>query len=165
MPQTDQTPNLRPKKNGWEARAMVAGTRYSAYGATKLEAAERLEEKVNGCLPPVALTLKSWMETAYIPTLARMTPKTKEKAGWAIKHLGKLGDIPMAEVSRHNLQTLVNDKARRLSPDTVRTMTGVWSAALNLAEADGHIPNNPMRHVRLPAQRPKPKATLSGTER
>lgn len=88
---------------------MVAGKRYSAYGSTKLEAAERLEEKVNrenGCLPPVALTLKSWMETAYIPTLARMTPKTKEKAGWAIKHLGKLGDIPMAEVSRHNLQTI-----------------------------------------------------------
>jgi len=49
MPQQDQTPNLRPKKNGWEARAMVAGKRYSAYGSTKLEAAERLEEKVNGC--------------------------------------------------------------------------------------------------------------------
>lgn len=143
---------------------MIQGKHYSAYGENKSEAVRRLEEKVNGCQPLDALTLRSWMVTAYLPTIQGMTPKTKEKAMWAIKHLGKLGDVPLVDLNRHNLQTLVNEKSRKLSPATVATMTGVWSAALNLAEADQHIPNNPMRHVKLPPQRHKPKATLSGPE-
>ena len=142
----------------------LQGIPYSAWAKEKDEAAIRLEEKVNASLPPDTFSLASWMETGYKPTLEGLTPKTKEKADWALKHLGKLGESPLDELTRHKLQALVNVKAKTLAPGTVATMAGVWSAALNLAEADGIIPHNPMRHVRLPAQKHVPKETLSGPE-
>lgn len=157
-------PNIRKKAGGYEARMTIQGIPYSAFGSTETEAAERLVEKARAFLPLDAHTLKSWIETAYIPTLATRTPKTREKAWWAIKHLGRLGDQPLASLDRHKFQTLVNVKARTHSPATVATMSAVWSAALNLAEADGHIPNNPLRHVRLPVNRPAQKQTLTGPE-
>lgn len=142
---------------------VVHGRRWSAYGATETEAALNLEEKVHGFQTQADHTsLRSWMETAYCQTLAKASAKQQEKAKWAAGHLGALGDLPLAEVNRHALQRLVNSKS--LSAGTIRTMASCWSAALNLAEADGLIPHNPMRHVRLPSDPPAAKATLSAEE-
>jgi integrase len=158
-------PNLRPKKNGWEARATVQGIAYSAYGPTKREAAERLEEKVNGCrVVQDFQTLRSFMETVYLPTIEMQKPKTKEKVIWSMKHLGSLGNLTLAEATRHKIQSHINAKARTHAAGTVRTMAQPWNAALNLAEADGHIPHNPMRHVKLPAVQDSPKDVLDRGE-
>lgn len=155
MSQADQTPNLRPKKNGWEARAMVAGTRYSAYGATKQEAAERLEEKVLGCLPPDSRTFGSYLETGYLPSLEHK-PSMKRQVNDLKAHF-TFKDKPLEQIDRPLLQSFFNIKSRSsLSWWTVKHLHKIVHAALNLAEADGLISSNPARHVKLP---PKPVMT------
>lgn len=166
MSQPSQSePNLRPKKNGWEARATVQGRAYSAYGATKQEAAERLEEKVIAYLAPVETdSLKSWMETAYMATIQSRRPATVTKVKWSMTHLGTLANMPLDKIDRKVCQAHINRKAKTHSPGSIRTMVQAWSAAMELAEADGLIRSNPFRHTTLPRVMPKKRDTLTAEE-
>ena len=76
-----QEPNLRRKGSGWEARATASGKAFSAYASTKAEAVERLAEKLSAASspPPDGATLRSWMETAYLPSIETRRPKTIPK--------------------------------------------------------------------------------------
>lgn len=158
--------NIRAKGKGYEARMTIQGIAYSAYGPSKREAVERLEEKVNGCLGivPDSLTLRLLMEKVYLPTIELQKPATKDKVRWSISRLGKLAHMKIEDLTRHNIQREVNDLAKTLSPGSIRTVTQPWNAALNLAEADRLIPHNPMRHIKLPAVTKKPKDTLTREE-
>lgn len=97
-------------------------------------------------------------------TIETRRPKTIEKVKWAITHLGTLGDMPIEDLDRKTCQAYVNRKSKTHAPGSVRTMVQPWSAALELAEADGIIRSNPFRHVVLPIVNSEPKKTLSVEE-
>lgn len=132
----------------------IQGRPFSAYGASEAEAVQNLDEKVSRNLRD-SYTFGQWMEERYLTSIQSTSKAHQDKARWAISHLGRMARLPIEKVTRHELQTLLNSK--KLSHDSLKTLRSVWSAGLNLAEADDVIPKNPMRFVRLKRQQPKPK--------
>lgn len=158
--------NIRLHKSGrFEARIQIAGVPWSAYGDTPDEAALALEEKLlRSQNLRGSYTLRQWMEERYLPSIEATSKAHQTKAKWAIKELGRAADLPIKEVDRNRLQLLVNQKAKTLTHESLRTLRSVWSAALNLAEADDIIAKNPLRFVRLPRAKPAVKPVLNAEE-
>ena len=142
-------------KKLWEASRRVPHVgRPSAWGATEAEADARLEQKLANLISPssAADSLDGFAQTFYLPTVRHTSEKWREQIAWALDaHILKdLGSRPVAEITRHELQTYLNAKLRRLSRSSVGHLRKVLYAVLSLAEADDLIPKNPVRHVKLP---------------
>lgn len=149
-------PNVRLHKSGrYEARIQIQKIQYSAYGDTEDEAARNLEEKVLQSQNRPNYSFGQWMEERYKPSIAHTSQKHREKANWAISHLGSLAERPIDQVDRHSLQNALN--AKTLSYESMKGLRAHWSSALLLAEADDVIRKNPMRFVKLKRAEPKQK--------
>lgn len=158
--------NVRLHSSGrFEARIQLNNRQYSAYGSTEEEAAENLEKKVLLSQSfNKAFTFAQWMEERYLPSIQTTSAKHQQKAKWATGHLGRLANIQIQEINRHALQVTLDQKCKTLKLETLKTIKSVWSAALNLAEADDVIIKNPMRFVRLPRQLATIKEVYSAGE-
>lgn len=66
-----------------------------------------------------------------------------------------IGDLPLASVGRHQIQILFNGYLGRgaLSRASVGHLRKVLYGVFSLAESDGLIASNPIRHVKLPPAR------------
>jgi integrase len=159
--------NVRPKRNGYEARIQLPGQpRLSAYGSTEQDALNNLEQKVLRLeRPPDFRTFHSYMETAYKPTLEHKSKYSREQLQSLMHHFKPIADLPLVDVDRSTLQSLVNRKLRQgYSWWTVKHIIKFIHAILNLAEADGLIPSNPARHVKMPGKPKSEQRVLSPLE-
>ena len=158
--------NVRLHKSGrYEARKQIQNQPFSGWGSSPNEALLDLEDRIlrSANLRDI-YSLKQWMEERYLPSIETTSKRHREKAEWSIKHLGRLGELPIIEVDRSRFQALFNAKAKTLKPETLKTLRSVWSAALNLAEADDIIQKNPLRFVKLPRNPVVQKPVLSASE-
>lgn len=153
---------VRFHKRTWEARAMIQGASLNGYGATREEAIAALERKVQQWETRFAklnaATFKSYMETAYMPTIAHRSKAHREQMMWALNHLEPFHGLPLAEVSRDKLQRHFNGLLGKLSLQSVVHVKKLVGAVLELAVADGHIQFNPARYLKLPDLAPVRRA-------
>ena len=152
MPKPSNMPNIRLHKKGrYEARIQRQGQSFSAYGATAVEAAGNLEEKLlqSGKLSK-EWTFKSFAETCYIPTIKTLSKAYNDQVTWALTHLTPIHETPLDQINRQQLQALINTKVKTLSRNSLVHVRKVAFAVLNLAEIDEIIPSNPCKHVKLP---------------
>ena len=156
--------NVRLHKSGrYEARVQIQNKYFSAYGDTELEALENLEEKSSRSPKlPESPSLKQWMEAAYLPTLQIRSEKQQTKAKYAISKLGRLGEKPIHEITRHDFQLFFNKLP--LGTETQRTIRSIYVRAFNLAEADDVVTKNPLRFVTIKSTLPAAKEVLSAQE-
>lgn len=92
------------------------------------------------------------------PTVEPLADNWKSQVSWAMtKYIApELGHVKLSDLSRSRLQTFFNHLAQlkdddggpRLAPSSINRIKTVVSRILNLAEADGAITINPIRHVR-----------------
>lgn len=151
--------NVRLHRSGkYEARVQYQGRSWSAYGNSEDEALRSLEDKLYPTLRGT-YTFKQWMEEKYLPSIQRTSEAHKHKAKWAIAQIGKLSDVPLESIGRHQLQTLLD--SLKFSAESMKTIRSIWFAGLNLAEADDVIQKNPMRFVRLKRTVTKRKEILT----
>lgn len=141
---------------------MPDGSRKSFYGITA-EEAENLAERFMRPSSPSSkgATLREFVFQQFIPTVEGHSRKWREQIAWALdKHiLERYGHYPIADITRSELQTFLNQKLRTLSRASVGHIRKILHQVLALAEADDLIHKNPVPHVKLPPQRqtePKP---------
>lgn len=99
------------------------------------------------------LTFTDWIERYRASGAhARKRPTTRERDDSAIDtHIvPKLGYYRLGALAPIDIQSFVDDLARRRAPKTVRTIYGVASALLNAAVHADVIGRSPARGIRLP---------------
>jgi integrase len=162
-------PTTRPKGNGWEARVHAGGKAYSAYGKTPAIALERLDAKLDLHSYPTqnqsqAHTLRSYTETAYLPTLQHKSQKWREQVTWATtQHIyPRFGELDLEQIHRADIQRWISKIP--LSPSSVGHIRKVLGGILKLAVIDGLLPSNPVDHVETPRIRPPERQPLTVEE-
>ena len=157
---------MRKRSDGrWEERVQVSGKRLSGYGSTPEEAEADLERKLRQLLPLApSWTFAQYWQTAYLPTISGRTAKYREQAEWAARHLAPIFPVPLEQITRQDLQHVLNIKGRTLSRASVGHIRKFLFSCLQLAEADGLMPTNPAKFVTTSGRKPREIAVLSPSE-
>lgn len=161
---------IRQRPDGlWEARATVGkdpGTdkpvRRSVYGRTQAEVREKLTEITSQVdhgtyTKPSRMRLRAWLEIWTQDYLCGVKASTvKLYADYVRLYIAPaLGATRLEELKQHDLQRFFNGLAARLSPKTVKNISGVLHAALDVAVCAKYIAGNPVTGCKLP-KREKP---------
>lgn len=154
--------------------------RKTLYGKTRREVAEKLaktlQELSSGAyIEPSTFTLGEWLDkwlTEY--KKAQLKPSTYESyAGLVARHVKPaLGNIPLAKLQAHNLQTFYNEKLTSgrldgqggLSTRMVRYFHAVIREALQQAVKEGILPRNVADATSPPVMKHKPMRPLTEDE-
>lgn len=158
----------------WEAKAYdeTTGKRKSYYGTT----AEEAIAKASASLVPRSDADRLWgfYEASFWPAVARRSENWKDQIAWAmVKYIAPefgeyfLKDLDRATIQRwFNRLALMKDKDGRrvLVPSSINKIKIVFSGILNMAEADGLIPSNPVRYVRTEPVIPVEARSLTAEE-
>lgn len=127
--------------------------RLSGWGASQEEAAADLRSKISGSSKGETVwTLQRFANERYIPAVQNLSEKWKGQIAWALDgHIyPAFGSDLLRNVDRHRIQLALNAKLRVLSRASVGHLRKVLFAILSLAEADGLLSSNPVKHVKLP---------------
>lgn len=147
-----RTPKAHEKRPGvWEAKGRDGEARKSFYSSTK-EQAERLAKESMFSLRLVGDdTLYGYFAGVFCPTVRHFAPGTKRGYaaafdGWWIP---RLGDTPLSQIRRADVQKILNELAKTASSGTVAQYRAKLVSVLDLAVSDGLIAGNPAKGTRV----------------
>jgi hypothetical protein len=158
--------NLRKKGNGYEARMKWQGKHYSAYAPSKVEAADRLKEKILLSDKPQPLkdrTFQSLMEALYLPTISNTSQAyQRDEMRVARLHMPWF-QTDVSEISRQWIQNHINQLPKS-SPKVISDVKRITRSVLKLAVIDGILTVNPAEYIKLPKRSYKPGKYLKAHE-
>lgn len=158
---------IRRRTDGrWEARYTAKIDPFtgkqeqkSVYGKTKQEVRKKLSEVTvdldnNTWIEPSQMKLSEWAETWIKNYLMHVKENTIIDYKYAYnKHiLPKLGNIPLQQLTKHQIQLFYNSLTRNngLSPKTVRNIHGCLHKSLQDAVDLEYLKKNPADRPKLP---------------
>ena len=95
--------------------------------------------------------LSVWIDD-WMQTRSDWKPTSRERVRGIVElHVKpKLGDLPLGDLSHVTIQQWAGSLSGDMAPASVRRVVNVLSGALQLAVADGRLPANPARNLKLP---------------
>lgn len=135
----------------WRASIQIQNKRYESYGKSQAEAVAKLDLKVRTALRPKApreSSLRSYMEETMLPAIEPGQWRTQ--VVWAMSHMDSILHLNPREITRQDVQALLNVKSKRLSRASVGHILKVLRRALNLYDADFDLPKDPLKQVTVP---------------
>jgi integrase len=163
-------PSAHEKKPGtWEAKGLGRdGRRKSFYGRTPEEASAKARESFESWKigPADQETLYGYYAEVFCPSVRHFADGTKRvyAAAFDGTWIPMLGDRPLREVSRSDVQRITNRLATEKASGTVCQYVSKLSALFDLAVADGVVASNPCSGVRTPKVRSKRTQPLTVAE-
>jgi integrase len=126
--------------------------------ATRKEVQENLiaalAERDKGVIVDDRLTVSDYLEQWLGSMRGNVKDVTLERYRHNVEHhiLPRLGSTKLSKLRPHNIQVLYDEKARTMSPASVRLIHGVLSGALKQAVMLQLINQNPADHTNRPKQ-------------
>jgi integrase len=132
----------------------------SIYGKTRKEVADKLaaalaDRNKGLTFDAEGLTVAEYLDRWLASTRDSVKPVSWERYRSNVRlHISPIiGNVKLAKLAPHHVQSLYDEKRRTMSPASVRLIHGVLSAALKQAVAWRLIPEN----VAMATKRPKPQ--------
>ncbi len=152
------------RKNGtWAAECYIPDEygikkRKSFYGKTEEIARAKMKEALKqveetGTFKDYSkMTYRQWLEKWMTDYKHDLKPSTKENYGYMLEgHIySNLGPKPIKQIRNPDIQRLIRNKAKELSPKTVRLIYTIINDSLKQAKYAGVINSNPAENVKLP---------------
>ena len=135
----------------WRASIQIQNKRFESYGKSQAEAVSKLDLKIRTALRPKApreSSLRSYMEETMLPAIEPGQWRTQ--VVWAMSHMDPILHLNPKEITRQDVQSLLNTKAKTLSRASVGHILKVLRRALNLYDADFELPRDPLKQVTIP---------------
>lgn len=112
----------------------------------------------NGSILKDKMTVAQWLEVYVATYMTHNAESTRTGAQIYFNHFGAhVGTIKLRSLRPDQVQSAVNELAKKYKPSTLETMFSVFKTAINRAEYDGQLSKNPCKHIKLPkAERKKP---------
>jgi len=157
------------RKNGtWGADCFILDEygnkkRKSFYGKTEDEARAKMEEAIKqvedtGTYQDYSkMTFKEWLKKWMADYKYDLKPSTRENYEYMLKgHIyNTLGTRPIKQLKNPDIQKLISNKAKVLSPRTVKLIYTIINDSLKQAKYAKVINDNPAENVKLPKQEQK----------
>lgn len=155
--------NIRKRSNGtWEGRYRQDGRQRSVYAKTYAEAQGKLREalrRVDNNIQPgdgrtsVSAYLDEWLEASG----NRLRPKTLASYSLVARLYLKphIGRIPLAKLTKQDVNRMLNKVAVGRSPTTVRYARTVLRSALQVAVEEERLPRNVAKLSKVPEGKAK----------
>lgn len=138
--------------------------------ARRWRTAQRRSTDVGGWVDPTLgrISFERFAEDYWVPSLHHLRTRSRElNVGVLHNHLlPRFGAWPVAKITPSDVKGyLADDLAEgRYSISAVRRHVMVLSLVLDAAVADGRIGRNPVKGIKLPADRPRPMRFLTPDE-
>jgi len=138
--------------------------RKSVYGRTEEEAREKMENILEGIEEekevwenPSRMKYKQWIERWMADYKYYLKPSTRENYQYMIDGhiLSTIGEKPIKRIKTQDIQRLISNKAKVLSPRTVKLIYTIINDSLKQAKYAKVINDNPAENVKLPKQEQK----------
>jgi integrase len=97
------------------------------------------------------ITVSAWVDE-WMQTRSDWKPTSRERVRGIVElHVRpRLGDLPLGGLSHATIQQWAGSLSATMAPASVRRVVNVLSGALQMAVADGRLPANPARNLKLP---------------
>lgn len=121
---------------------------------------------VGDYVEPTKMTVDGYLDRWLESSEQRVSPRTLEDYRWTLKRYvrPRLGSLRLEQIRPLDVQGLVDELAREVSPRTVRLAHTILSSALRQAVRLDMLTRNPAESVDLPKQRSTEMRALSVEE-
>lgn len=139
------------------------------YGKTRPEVANKLklllaDQQRGKLISPQEVTLGHYLDEWLKSKEASVARNTYIRYGYGVRYAKEIGDIKVQELSRSDIQDLINKKSKELAASTMTDLRWIISSALELAIEDDVIHKNVSRSVEVPRRTEKNVYILSKDE-